>query len=136
MASDLTTYIYRDMRAISGHDQIALAAFAEAWNQKPQKKEVILQQLQGKVIPEYQLFVAAASKVHPATPEVRGLHNILVKSAHLRLQAFQHLAEGQRDQTEIWKYGVNGLFQTADAYERLFQQSVSTLAGDQGVRMP
>jgi hypothetical protein len=50
--------------------------------------------------------------------------------------AFRHLLEGKGDKSAAWQYGVKAEFEASTQLANQFKVMVSSLAEDQGIKLP
>ncbi|MES2461390.1 MAG: hypothetical protein V4671_12475 [Armatimonadota bacterium] len=136
VAQDLTNYVYKDLKDINLDELKALAAFDKVTGKNFTTDAVTFTVVRDTVIPAYSRFTRQAEAIQPKTLEVRAVHKIFVQSAKVKELAFRHLLEGQGDKTAAWQYGVKAEFGASAELANVFKSSVSSLAEDQGVKLP
>ena len=136
LARDLDTYLKQGIVPIAGEEKAADAAFASVTGKNYKSREQTIKVVTEQVIPHYRQFVIKLYAIHPQTPEVKYLHELLQTSARLKLLGYLHMAEDGQDPQELWQYAVKAEFEEAQKRADEFRQKVSALAFQQGVKLP
>lgn len=136
VAQDLNDYVNKDLRKINPDELTALTAFDKVTGRNYTNETVTFKVVRDTVLPAYTRFVKRAEAIEPKTPEVKNVHQFFVQSARVKQLAFRHLLEGQGDKSAAWQFGVKAEFEASTQLANQFKIMVSSLAEDQGVKLP
>lgn len=120
---DLDNYITRSIPSLSTYEMAAIKDFQSVTGASSQGADAFVRVVRDKVVPEYAIYLAKASAIHPATPEVRALHQIFLNCAKQKMKAFQTIASGAKLTANVaWQKKVKSQLAAADDMDRQFQE--------------
>jgi len=136
VAADLKNFLWKSVRENSADEKAALDAYASVTATNFKDAPTVFTTVRKTVVPKYTSFVQKMINIHPQTPDVEALHQMLLRAIELRLKAYMDIVAAEHARDLVWQYSVKGEFEGADSLELSYKQAVVKKAQLLNVDLP